>query len=238
MHEFAGFNLLLGEMRSDEMRMGYATNREGEGLRPRVLDDEGVMGLSNATLEREKDREWPKVQTGCAAFATAVQAEDDERMLERLWDVLRSVPSLHNPVRAADPTRIISSTANPLPITERLHLRHTVLVRPLRLNPKLPLPEHEPPLPSPGAAPKPSTPPTPDPKLLPTYGELDREGVDGGRWYGTRVQTVIVIQRPVGEAASQVVMYERDAYILGDDGLPRWADGEPRRFPFSGRIDV
>ena len=92
MADFAGFNLLLGEMRGEEMCMGYATNREGDALRPRILDNEGVKGVSNSTLASERESEWPKVRSGCAAFDSAVKsAQGDEQLVESLWDVLRCV---------------------------------------------------------------------------------------------------------------------------------------------------
>lgn len=93
--EFAGFNLLVGEMRGEEMRVGYATNRDedGERKKPRVLEKNGVRGVSNSTLKTVGlgEEEWPKVTSGCAAFREVVQREgsDDDELVAGLWDVLR-----------------------------------------------------------------------------------------------------------------------------------------------------
>lgn len=97
--QFAGFNLLLGEIGHDAtlarsgdkatpaVRLGYTSNRENPRKRARVLQDFQhpfgsdsephpikVRGLSNATLEVEEgETEWPKVKSGAAAIARVVE---------------------------------------------------------------------------------------------------------------------------------------------------------------------
>lgn len=91
--EFAGFNLLLGELGVDgQFRMGYVSNREEEKV-GRVLDlGSRTVGLSNATLEGG-EAVWPKVQTGCRGFSDAVLSkggdQSEEELINGLWNVLR-----------------------------------------------------------------------------------------------------------------------------------------------------
>lgn len=98
---YAGFNLLLGEVdAAGEFRMGYASNREKEGAEARVLlvvREAAVAGLSNDTLGEPglREKEWPKVQSGCAAFEAATsEAAEEEQLVEGLWSVLRYVLAL------------------------------------------------------------------------------------------------------------------------------------------------
>ena len=85
-------------------------------------------------------------------------------------------------------------------------------------------PATHPPFPSPA-----SFPDSPAPYDLPPPGELQREGTNGGHWYATRVQTVLLVERE-SEGRVRVVMRERDAYVLDEEtGKPRWS-GEERRF--------
>ena len=85
---YAGYNLLLGELdASGGFRMGYASNREKEGAKARVLPvvrEAAVVGLSNATLGGPgmREEEWPKVQSGCAAFEAATLRAAEEEQLE------------------------------------------------------------------------------------------------------------------------------------------------------------
>ncbi|GAA6021578.1 hypothetical protein JCM10207_005073 [Rhodosporidiobolus poonsookiae] len=241
-HEYAGFNLLVGEISTTSssssssssssgapaVRLAYISNRESDTKRARVLEPhlcarEGkrVRGLSNATLEVEEgEQEWPKVKSGAEAVERAVLrlsrrkagAEREEELVKGLYEAL--------------------STPNPSPITHRTHLRHTVLVRPLLLDPSAPLPAIPPPLP-PATPTRPSTPTTSlaSPAVLPlevTQGK--REGEDGCHWYGTRVQTLVLVRRD-----GSVVVREREAYVLGkkgeEKGRPVWS-GEERRFEF------
>ncbi|GAA5967722.1 hypothetical protein JCM3765_000010 [Sporobolomyces pararoseus] len=210
--DYAGFNLLVLELRhsslssettkseGDPLKVGYCSNRETATKKARVLPAFGphdpVRGLSNATLEAEPGEEvWPKVKSGCLAVDQAVneveesgKSEDD--LVQELWNTL--------------------STASLSQISHRSHLRHTVLVRPLSISPSSPLPPSPPPLPAP------STPSSPaDLPQLVTKGK--REGEDGTRWYATRTQTVILIERETG----RVVMREREGYRL-QDGRPVW----------------
>ncbi|GJN94513.1 hypothetical protein Rhopal_007596-T1 [Rhodotorula paludigena] len=235
-HDYAGFNLLIGEITfpstsassassaaQPRTRLGYISNREHGDKRARVLNDLGtsgkVRGLSNATLEVEEgEEEWPKVKSGAAAVEDAVrQAEEasngaEEQLVEGLYEAL--------------------STSHPSPITHRMHLRHTVLVRPLSFDPSAPLPPLPPPFPP---APSPvssssTSAASSDPSVLPesvTAGP--RESADpqsGTHWYGTRVQTLLLVERATG----RVVLRERDAYVLDSEkGTPRWS-GEERCF--------
>lgn len=126
-----------------------------------------------------------------------------------------------------------SSTANPIPLTHRSHLRHTVLVRPVFLNPRIQLPPHPLPFPSTPSSHTPTSAPALDD--LPEFGDHEREGVDGAHWYATRVQTLLLITRPPDkDSVPQVTFYERDAYVLGEDKTPRWSGTAPRRFVFEG----
>ncbi|GAA5903270.1 hypothetical protein JCM6882_008123 [Rhodosporidiobolus microsporus] len=234
-HEYAGFNLLVGEVNPSSsspspVRLAYISNRESPHKRARVLDPssdacrregKSVRGLSNATLEVEEgDEEWPKVKSGAAAVEEAVKEcklgvktgrDAEDALVKGLYDAL--------------------STPHPSPITHRSHLRHTVLVRPLCLDPTAPLPAIAPPLPPASSFTTSSIASSNagDPSALPDV--LKREGEDGLRWYGTRVQTVLLVGRD-----GTVVVRERVAYVLspeGDDrGRPRWS-GEERRFEFS-----
>ncbi|KAM0747301.1 hypothetical protein T439DRAFT_98424 [Meredithblackwellia eburnea MCA 4105] len=235
MDKFAGFNLLVGEIaegEGEELVMGYATNRDKE-LRngtEMLKAGDGVRGLSNSTLRDsdvgiavESDAQslskvggketpplsvWPKVFDGCQAFGDVVGNEGrEDDVVAKLWGVL--------------------STSNSQPITSRTGLRHTILVRPLPLNPKAPLAP-----PSTSVPPSSGPPPTPAPADLPDYKALLKEGkqVPGGRWYATRVQTLVLISRAKDDEGELDVRFiERDAYRLGSDGFPVWAGEEPRR---------
>ncbi|BGP43643.1 hypothetical protein JCM10449v2_007688 [Rhodotorula kratochvilovae] len=220
--DYAGYNLLVGEVAfpsssSDESyttRLGYISNRETPSKRARVLDDLGtdghVHGLSNATLEVEPgEEEWPKVKSGAAAVAEAVRraeasAVEEEELVTGLYEAL--------------------STSHPSPIQHRLHLRHTVLVRPLCLDPSAPLPLLPPPFPS-SPSPLTSSSPTSPADLPPEIAHGKKEGEDDAHWYATRVQTLLLVERETG----RVVLRERDAYVLDDEGRPRWS-GEERKF--------
>ncbi|GAA5831370.1 hypothetical protein JCM5353_007143 [Sporobolomyces roseus] len=220
--QYAGFNLLVAELRlpatststsasssasqKDPITIGYCSNRETSSKKARVLpsfdQDSQVRGLSNATLEPERGEEvWPKVKSGCLSVEEAVKGSAEEReeeLVEKLWETL--------------------STASLSAITHRSHLRETVLVRPLSISPSSPLPPTPPPLPEPSLPSSPS--------ILPestTSGK--REGEDGTRWYGTRTQTIVLIERETG----RIVMREREGYRL-EDRRPVWVgDREPER---------
>ncbi|GAA6048583.1 hypothetical protein JCM3770_002040 [Rhodotorula araucariae] len=225
--QYAGYNLLVGEVvfPSSTTRLGYVSNRETSSKRARVLDDIGttghVRGLSNATLEVEPgDDEWPKVKTGAAAVAAAVQraqvVSDGRDGAREAEDEL--VKGLYNAL----------STPHPVPVQHRLHLRHTVLVRPLCLDPSAPLPELPPPFPPTGASATASSSPAPSPApadLAPDIMHGKKEGEDDAHWYATRVQTLLLVERATG----RVVLRERDAYVLDAQGHPRWS-GEERKF--------
>ncbi|GAA5849625.1 hypothetical protein JCM8547_000515 [Rhodosporidiobolus lusitaniae] len=245
--EYAGFNLLVGEGSfpssssssasssastsiPPSVRLAYISNRESQSpsftKRARILDPwtsarEGktVRGLSNATLEVEEgEEEWPKVKSGAEAVEETVRRgeregwkgrEGEEKLAEGLYRAL--------------------STPHPSPIAHRTHLRHTVLVRPLCLDPSLPLPAVPPPLPPPSST-SPSSEPF-DPSVLPPETEEGkREGEAGVSWYGTRVQTLLLVR-----SDGTVVLRERDAYVLAEEGeakgRPRWS-GRERRFEF------
>lgn len=106
-----------------------------------------------------------------------------------------------------------------------MHLRHTTLVQPTFMDPTAPLPDVPPPFPSaePGAL-------SPSPERLPGGFEDKVEG-SGGYWYGTRVQTVLLVEPPDSEGRVRVQMRERDAYVLGEEGRPKWSS-EERVFEF------
>jgi hypothetical protein len=118
----------------------------------------------------------------------------------------------------------VYSTANPSLIAHRSHLRHTVLVQPVFMDPTAPLPLTPPPF---VAAPPDA--PSPSPTDLPPDCELKAEG-EGGHWYGTRVQTIVLVERVQEGQGAKVVFIERDAYVL-DGGKPRWS-GVQRRLEF------
>ncbi|GAA5959766.1 hypothetical protein JCM21900_006376 [Sporobolomyces salmonicolor] len=236
-HLYAGFNLLVGQLNllpssSDdesaastppEMQLAYISNRESNPAKhARVLpsldvDVEGkgqgkVRGLSNATLEVEEGEEqWPKVKTGAKAVEEAVEAvatssvpagpEYEEQLARNLYNAL--------------------STAHPAPILHRTHLRHTVLVRPLLLDPKAPLPPSVLPLPPP-SNPLPSSSSLPPDSLPPSVMAGAREGDDGARWYATRVQTLLMVERGTG----RVTLREREGYALNEEGRPTWSGKE------------
>ncbi|GAA5842014.1 hypothetical protein JCM11251_001989 [Rhodosporidiobolus azoricus] len=250
-HEYAGFNLLVGEINPSSasspsssssatrpVRLAYISNRESPSKRARILDPhsasclhegKSVRGLSNATLEVEEgEEEWPKVKSGALAVDEAVREvrrkglkgrEAEDELVKGLYDAL--------------------STPHPSPITHRIHLRHTVLVRPFCLDPTAPLPAAPPPLPlSSNFTTTTATSLAGDPPMdvhHPVAGaKAKKEGEDGLRWYATRVQTVLV----VGKDGTCVVR-ERDAYVLcgeedgeENEGKPKWS-GEERRFEFN-----
>lgn len=83
--QYNGFNLLLGDLRADQI--GYYSNAVAAS--PQLLTP-GVYGLSNALL----DTPWPKVQAGKAAFA-AVLAKPD-------WTHEQLFALLKNPQLAPD----------------------------------------------------------------------------------------------------------------------------------------
>ncbi|GAA5902272.1 hypothetical protein JCM5296_003969 [Sporobolomyces johnsonii] len=238
-HLYAGFNLLVGQLTllpsststnnavtstPPEVRLAYISNRESNPSKharvlPSLDDDvEGkgkgkVRGLSNATLEVEEGEEqWPKVKSGANAVEGAVEAAaassgpaSEEELVRNLYNAL--------------------STAHPSPILHRTHLRHTVLVRPLLLDPKAPLPPSAPPLPPPSLSlPHSSSSPPPD-SLPPSVTAGKKEGEDGAHWYATRVQTLLMVERGTG----RVTLREREGYALDEEGRPRWS-GQERVF--------
>ncbi|GAA6062928.1 hypothetical protein JCM10212_007159 [Sporobolomyces blumeae] len=230
-HEFAGFNLLVAELSFDDtgstdeaqpsrategphrtprattvqedLTIGYVSNRETPSKRarilPRLAPDAPVRGLSNATLEADPgDSVWPKVASGCRAVDEAVKesarrGEGDDALVQRLWNCL--------------------STASLSDITDRTHLRHTVLVRPLAFTrASLAVPPVPPPLPAPSLPRSPAD-------LPESVSNGNREGQDGTRWYATRTQTCVLVERGTG----RVVVREREAYGLKSEGAtPEW----------------
>lgn len=116
------------------------------------------------------------------------------------------------------------SVAQPKPITDRTHLRQTILVRPAFMNPKAPVPPEPVPW-----EPSPDGTPTPDPAepIPDADGKMDGQN---GYWYGTRVQTVILVEREAQNGKLKVTFKERDAYVASADG-PRWS-GTVRTFNF------
>ncbi|BGP18316.1 hypothetical protein JCM10213_008489 [Rhodosporidiobolus nylandii] len=234
--QYAGFNLLVGEISlpsppssaaaasSPSVRLAYISNRESPTKHARILDpgtsaseSESVRGLSNASLEVEEgEEEWPKVRSGALAVEAALERclaenardkDGEEKLADGLYEAL--------------------SASHPSPILDRSHLRHTVLVRPLCLDPTAPLPTIPPPFPP---APPPSSSADAhdrsDPAILPpTVTDGKKEGEDGAHWYGTRVQTLLLVGRD-----GKVVLRERGGYTLRD-GRPAWSGAE-RRFDF------
>lgn len=75
------------------------------------------------------------------------------------------------------------------------------------------------PLPFPAAAPDGR-----DPTDLPPAEELQQEG-QGGAWYATRVQTLVLI-RTLPDGGHRVTFIERDGCVLAEDGKPRWSGAE------------
>ncbi|GAA6015697.1 hypothetical protein JCM11491_002449 [Sporobolomyces phaffii] len=218
--DYAGFNLLVAELRfpprstpaaaRDPLTVGYCSNREPPTKVARILPSFQagcpVRGLSNATLEAEPGEDvWPKVKTGCLAVEEAIQELEqteggEEALVEKLWETL-STPSLSQ-------------------ITHRTHLRHTVLVRPLSISPGSPLPPTPPPLPEPSLPASPAD--LPDSI---TCGK--RDGEDGTRWYATRTQSIILVERETG----RIVLREREGYRL-QDGRPVWVGNRERERMF------
>ncbi|BGP11576.1 Transport and Golgi organization protein 2 [Rhodotorula toruloides] len=229
--DYAGFNLVVGEIsrpppadsasRETQVHLAYISNRENPRKRARVLPplphagagvvagsdgSKRVRAVSNATLEVEDgEEEWPKVKGGAAALEQVLQdverdglskEEQEKELVEGMYRVL--------------------STAHPSPILHRTHLRHTVLVRPLALDPSAPLPAIPPPFPSTSPSPSPLSP-----------DSTKREGEDGVHWYATRVQTLLLVERETG----RVVVREREAYVLDEEGRPKWS-GKERAFEF------
>lgn len=92
------------------------------------------------------------------------------------------------------------------------------------MDPTAPLPANPPPFAS--AEPN-ALPPALD--RLPVGSEGKVEG-QGGYWYGTRVQTVLLVEREK-DGKVRVQMRERDAYVLGEGGRPGWSAQE-RTFDF------
>ena len=77
MHEYAGFNLLLGDLRRGEM--AWISNRGGTaGIAP------GVHGLSNAAL----DTPWPKVRRLKAVVEQRIAAPDDAQATDDFEQLL------------------------------------------------------------------------------------------------------------------------------------------------------
>lgn len=106
--DYAGFNLLLAELRlsseptstgKDPLTIGYCSNRETSSKKARVLPsfapDSPVRGLSNATLEAEPGEPvWAKVQSGCDSVAKSVKeleasGKGEEELVQALWGTLR-----------------------------------------------------------------------------------------------------------------------------------------------------
>ena len=111
-----------------------------------------------------------------------------------------------------------------------MDLRSTILVRPTFLNPTLPLPS---PLSSSSVSPSSPTLHLNPLGLTPEDLKLPIES-KGGIWYGTRVQTILTIQRMKDEDENEgkwrVVFRERDAFVLEGEG-PIWS-GVERVFEF------
>ncbi|KAI5481805.1 hypothetical protein MNV49_000082 [Pseudohyphozyma bogoriensis] len=218
--EYAGFNLLVAELSDDAgFTVGYTTNRDELG--GRVLPKDAVLGVSNDTLVREEEellserKRWPKVVSGGEAFKKVLEdTRGEEDIVEGLLDVL--------------------STSVAAPITERIHLRYTVLVKPIALNPKALLPPTVPSLDGVTSSPTPTpsqAPPPAPPSSASTPAPLEKEGTEGRHWYSTRKQTIIFISEPKDDGTINVVLVERDAYGLNEGGVPEWS-GQTRRFEF------
>ncbi|KAK4054507.1 hypothetical protein OIV83_001001 [Microbotryomycetes sp. JL201] len=208
---FSGFNLVVGQMSgTGQIDMGYVSNREEQGKRARqipVPDRGQARGVSNATLESTANEPlWPKVVIGSnmikQAVAQATQSHASEKdFVDELWSVLRQV------------------TANPAPIRDRTHLRHTILVRPLMMDSHAPLPDEA------------SAFETEPPAVDELGRDYERPESDDNRWYATRVQTILLVEWPGTDGAVRVVFREREAYTLVD-GKPRWS-GDERVFELS-----
>ena len=78
-HEFSGYNLLVGEINDRRNELYYFSNRMGSIERL----PSGLYGLSNKFL----DTPWPKVEKGKAALAQ--QLQDDPVSRDSLFNILR-----------------------------------------------------------------------------------------------------------------------------------------------------
>ncbi|KAM0791323.1 hypothetical protein ACM66B_005794 [Microbotryomycetes sp. NB124-2] len=211
---FAGFNLVVGELSKEgHMQLGYVSNREEGDKRARriqVPQQGQAKGVSNATLESTaREPLWPKVVSGSekieeAVVRVAASRACEAELVEELWRVL--------------------STANPAHIRDRTHLRHTILVRPLMMDPHAPLSDE---VPAFKAADDGARAPAVD-ELGPDYERLES---DDNHWYATRVQTVVLVERAPTSGKLRVVFREREAYTLVD-GKPAWS-GDERVFEFA-----
>lgn len=96
------------------------------------------------------------------------------------------------------------------------------------MDPKAPIPTE--PIPF---VPAPESTPAPDAAAPIEYDEAQVEGKTG-YWYGTRVQSMVLIERERGpEGRVRVKFSERDAYVLSSAGnLPSWS-GNVRSFEFT-----
>ncbi|GAA5985749.1 hypothetical protein JCM10908_007095 [Rhodotorula pacifica] len=122
-----------------------------------------VRGLSNATLEVEPgEEEWPKVKSGAKAVEEVVVKSSNSRRTRRSAAGAAAIQEGEGGDAAAEDggereeeEELVRglynalSTAHPLPIQHREHLRQTVLVRPLYLDPTKPLQKVPPPFPPP-----------------------------------------------------------------------------------------
>ena len=98
------------------------------------------------------------------------------------------------------------------------------MVRPLMMDPSAPLPDE--PLPFEPAEPGTAALALDD--LGPDAGRFEGKG---GMWYATRVQSIVLVERPKESSGKvRVVFREREAYTL-QDGTPRWS-GDERIFEF------
>ncbi|PWN54502.1 DUF833-domain-containing protein [Violaceomyces palustris] len=80
---YPGFNLLLGDLSTDPVRVGYLTNRTPQGClaranQPHYPPSIHVGGLSNSVLQQP----WSKVEQGKCSFREALSEWDLERRSE------------------------------------------------------------------------------------------------------------------------------------------------------------
>lgn len=95
LEQFAGFNLLCGQLSTDSgFEMSYTTNRSVQ-LEPHasIPAERGrVHGLTNSTLDAAEDSAglWQKVKSGCGTLDAVLQSRPQPAELEaELWKLLR-----------------------------------------------------------------------------------------------------------------------------------------------------
>ena len=100
--KFAGFNLLLlapTTFSPFSFDARFVTNGGGGGVlrsRPLTEDERACGGFSNGVVDEDVE-EWPKVTQGIQALRAilddpAISSKNENELVDRLFDLLRSVP--------------------------------------------------------------------------------------------------------------------------------------------------